>query len=217
MEVVDIPAIRSEYVVRLEPVSTLDDTGVSADADLLTATELARRDRLRRPEDRIAYVAAHVLVRRCVGELLQIPVKSVRIVQTCQRCGSDPGHGVPSVVDHPEVWVSLSHSNRHVAAIAAHGPAGIDVETLDDDRVVTTALSDREREWVAAQVEPGRAFRRLWVRKEALIKAGGAALDDAARLDVLVETARGQLHPDTETYTEWSAQDAVGAWTVRPS
>ena len=202
-----MPVTHGTAVVRFEPA------GMAADPALLTATELTRRDRLRRAEDRTAYVAAHVLVRLCAAGLLGVPVEEVRIVQTCPRCGTGPGHGVPSVIGHPDVGVSLSHGARHVAAVAAWGPCGIDVETMDDDRVVLDVLSDRERTWLAAQPEPGRAFRRLWVRKESLIKSGAAALDDAAYLDVLAETTTGALKGD-QAYGEWSAPDAVGAWVV---
>lgn len=200
----------STHVVRFA------SAGIAADPGLLTAAELTRRDRLRRSEDGTAYVAAHVLARQCAAELLQVPVESVQLVQACSQCGRD-GHGKPSVVGQPEVGVSLSHSSRHVAAISAWGAAGVDVETLDDDRVVEGVLSERERVWVGRQWDPGRSFRRLWVRKEALIKSGAAALDDVASLDVLTETAAAGVQPDAVMFTEWSAPDAVGAWTVRPA
>lgn len=196
-------------IVRFEPV------GPAADAGLLTAAEIARRDRLQRSADRAAYVAAHVLVRRCVAELTGSPPEAVRIAQSCGRCG-EPGHGRPSVLGDARVHVSLSHSSRHVAAIAAFRPVGIDVETIEDQRTIAEVLSERERAWVATQHAPGRSFRRLWVRKEALIKSGAASLEEAADLDVLARRGARGLEPDSHRFTEWSAADAVGAWVMPP-
>lgn len=198
----------STHVVRFAPA------GIHADPGLLTAAELARRDSLQRLEDRAAYVAAHVLVRHCAAELLRVPVASIQLVQRCDQCGQD-GHGAPAVAGRPRIGVSLSHSSRHVAALAANGAVGIDVESLDGSRIVIDALSERERAWLDRQPDTERAFRRLWVRKEALIKSGAATLDQAASVDVLASTAHSGPQPDVVRFREWSAPDAVGAWIVR--
>ncbi|MFV0533319.1 MAG: 4'-phosphopantetheinyl transferase family protein [Cumulibacter sp.] len=197
-------------VVRFEPVDR------HADAGLLTAYELGRRDRLVRATDRAAYVAAHVLVRRCVAELTGLRLADIHISQVCPTCGVEPGHGVPRVSGHPDLQVSLSHSHHHVAAAAAKTPIGIDVETIDAGGrpdVVGQALSAAEQAWVGAQPNPHRAFLRLWVRKEAWIKCGNASLDDLAAIDVLAEDA---AEPDQRAFQEWSIPDAVGAWTTSP-
>lgn len=187
---------------------------VPADPALLSPAETARHDRLRRPADRAAYLAAHVLVRECVAALLGVAAQTVRIEQRCARC-AEPGHGAPSVAGHPQVGVSLSHSTRHVAAAAALGRVGIDVETLDDERITPEVLTAAERRWLSNQPDPARAFRRLWVCKEALIKTGVADLQDVARLDVVGGAPGRRLRTRTPTCTEWSAGDAVGAWVVR--
>lgn len=194
-----------------EPVVWVESASMPADPALLSAAELARRDRLVRAADRTAYVAAHVLVRQCVAELLGIRPSLVEIEQRCPRCG--PGHGAPAVVGHPQIGVSLSHSTLHVAAIAALGPCGIDVETVDRAVVVPTALSAREQSWVAQQHDPTLAFLHLWVRKEATVKADGVPLDEAATVDVLTDGPDG-LRPD-ETFGVWDTPDAIAAWKIR--
>ncbi len=76
------------------------------------------------------------------------------------------------------------------AAAAAHGPVGVDVETLDghplDQRVAEAVCSEKDLAAVRADEDPRRAFLRQWVRKEPLVKVGAATLDAAAGLDVPV-------------------------------
>ncbi|MFT4008793.1 MAG: 4'-phosphopantetheinyl transferase superfamily protein [Nocardioidaceae bacterium] len=184
-------------VVRFAPVTGDEDAG------LLGATERERCARLHDPRDRAAFVAAHVLVRECAGALLGFSPDSVRIEQHCPRC-SGP-HGRPSVVGHSGVHASLSHTRTHVAAVTAWSPCGIDVEPLRPVRPPDSALTPREREQLAMQTDPATAFLRLWVRKEALIKAGLGSLDALDELDA-------DAHQ--ERLNDWSGADAVGAWVV---
>lgn len=153
---------------------------VSVPAEL-TAAERGRHDRLRFAADRDAYTAAHLLVRACAGELLGIAPGRLRLQQHCPRCGATD-HGRPSIAGEPQVWVSLSHTRGHVAAVAARTPCGIDVQTTAGS-IPGSAITDRERAWLDAQADSLPAFTRLWVRKEALVKAGLA--DEPGALDVL--------------------------------
>ncbi|SKB04576.1 4'-phosphopantetheinyl transferase family protein [Aeromicrobium choanae] len=173
----------------------------------------ARRDRLVDPVDRAAFTAARDLARACVGELLAIPVSRVRLAQRCPTCDEDD-HGRPSVVDHPEVGVSWSHARGHVVALAAHGPCGIDVEPPVTGKPPRRALTDAEAAWLAA----GGDFAHLWTRKEALVKAGVADLDEAGSLDVLAGTVRGL---DLRTWrdgaaTVSTATQPMGSSTTQP-
>lgn len=175
------------------------------DAALLSPAERARHDRLRREDDRAAYVAAHVLARECTGELLGIPPAHVVLAQRCAECGRE-GHGVPRVVGHPAVHVSLSHARQYVAAVAAHAICGIDVELVREGpaRALTAAEADR----VAASADPATAYTTLWVRKEALVKAGAGSLGSLGTLDVLA------LDGSAWESGEWAAPGARGAWVV---
>lgn len=157
-----------------------------------TEHERARRELLVDPADRAAFDAAHALVRLCAAELLDVDVHAVVLDQQCPTCGA-AGHGRPSVRirsgtdDHlafDPVFVSLSHTRSHVAASAASTPCGIDVE-IRAASIPQRALTPREHDWVAAQPDAELAFTRLWVRKEAIVKAGGGELAAAATIDVL--------------------------------
>ncbi|MBA4608308.1 4'-phosphopantetheinyl transferase superfamily protein [Aeromicrobium sp. Marseille-Q0843] len=173
----------------------------------------ARRDRLADPVDRATFTAARDLARACVGELLTIPASQVRLAQRCPTCDADD-HGRPFVVDHPEVGVSWSHAHGHVVALAAHGPCGIDVEPRVTAPPPRRALTGSEARWVAS----GGDFTHLWTRKEALVKAGVADLDEAGSLDVLASTVRGL---DLRTWrdgaaTVSSATQPIGSSTTQP-
>lgn len=177
----------------------------TADLGLLTPSELERRSRLRDPRDRDAFAAAHVLVRECAGELLGAAPDQVRIEQHCQDCARP--HGRPSVAGQPDIHVSLSHTRSRVAAAAAWSPCGVDVELVRPVEPIRSALTPPEQTWLVRQSDVATAFLRLWVRKEALVKAGLAPLGELHRLDAL------QLPADVSV-TDWSGGDAVGAVAI---
>jgi 4'-phosphopantetheinyl transferase len=175
-------------------------------AVVLTPYEKERHDRLREARDRAAYLAAHILVRTCAAELLGTAPESVELAQACPGCGRTD-HGRPYVVGAPAVHVSLSHTRGWVAAVAADGPCGVDIEHVRpvSPAVPRRVLSAAEQSWVAAQPDPTRSFTTLWARKEALVKAGVGSIDDAARIDA--------LHDDR--VRDWPGTSAAaGAWAV---
>ncbi|MDF1487218.1 4'-phosphopantetheinyl transferase family protein [Tessaracoccus caeni] len=186
------------------PVARFARVTGEEDAALLTDLERERRDRLHRADDRAAFVAAHVLVRECAAELLGVGVREVTIVQRCADCGGP--HGRPTVAGFPEVHVSLSHSRGVVAAAAAWSPCGIDVEPLRPISPIARVLSASERSWLAHQPDPSAAFLRLWVRKEALVKAGFGTLDDPRSVDAIAPPV---------PVVDWVDHRAVGAFAAR--
>lgn len=134
---------------------------------LLTATELDRLARFRRPEDRSRYRSAHVMARLVISELAGLPASSVRLHQTCRWC--DGPHGRPYVDDPAEVFVSWSHAGDRVVAAATYlGPLGVDVESVE---AVARARIDDDA--------------ATWVLKESLLKATGDGLTVALDKAVL--------------------------------
>ncbi|MEV6979102.1 4'-phosphopantetheinyl transferase superfamily protein [Kitasatospora sp. NPDC093806] len=154
---------------------------------LLTALEKERAARFRHESGRVDFTAAHILVRLCAAELLGVPADGIVLAQHCPDCDKDD-HGKPYLPDHPGIAVSLSHTKGVVAAAAGHRPIGVDVElitrsgTLLD--VAPRVLAAEELRLVRQHADPARAFLRLWVRKEALIKIGRTTLDGLAALDL---------------------------------
>lgn len=192
-------------IVRFASVAEVD-----ADLGLLTTAERARHERLTADLDKQAYLAAHVLVRECAAELLGTGRREILIEQRCARCGS-PEHGAPAVAGAAEVGVSLSHARGQVAAVAASRRCGIDVEkvTRGPDR----ALSPREAAWVRGQADAAYAFTRLWVRKEALVKAGHGSMAAAQRLDVLADDAPADQAGGV-LLTQWEGSGFLGAVAI---
>lgn len=175
---------------------------------LLTPAEQNRAASFRYDGDRDDFVAAHVLVRLCAAELVGGSPQDITVVQTCTACGG--AHGKPALVGHEGVHVSWSHAAGAVAAFAAHVPCGIDLEPRADDvdpGLADVALTERERKAVEASREPGTAFLRLWLRKEAIVKAGAVELDSVFSLDV-TDAAGGVLTPRT------ASGAAVRSWAI---
>ncbi|MFT4265543.1 MAG: 4'-phosphopantetheinyl transferase superfamily protein [Nocardioides sp.] len=125
--------------------------------------------------DADARAAAHALVLEAAAEWLGVAARDLALTHRCPDCDSDE-HGVPLVAGRLEVHVSLSHTRGWIAAMAAGGRCGIDVEEVRPlgDSVLRRFLSDAEQAWLAAQPDRVAAGVRVWARKEARFKAGQA-------------------------------------------
>ena len=157
--------------------------------DLLSGPERLRAQRFRRGDDRQDFVAAHLLAREVVAELLGVAADEVRLAQLCPECGADD-HGQPhvSVRGHPRVFTSWSHSAGRIGAVAALAPVGFDLERVTSSQGITDAgehvLSPGESAQVRQAADPRIAFLHWWTRKEALVKVGAIELDDFGATDL---------------------------------
>ncbi|MEV6652561.1 4'-phosphopantetheinyl transferase superfamily protein [Streptomyces sp. NPDC051219] len=183
---------------------------------LLTRAETDRADALRSAADRDDFLAAHVLVRLCAGRLLGRPAQSLTVVQSCGRC--DRPHGRPRLVEAPALGVSFAHTRGWVAAAAADGPVGVDVEACDgvplDWRLAESACSERELAALRRHPNPRLAFLRQWVRKESLVKVGVASLDELGRLDLPVYGDDAPRWRDWQL-ADWGGGEVVGCVAAR--
>lgn len=145
------------------------------DERLLAPWERRRLAGIRVPARRDDVVAARLLLRLCASRVTGLPPDAVEPAQRCPGCGRD-GHGRPYLPDHPELGVSYSHADGLAAAAAGPGPVGIDVEPLTRRpgplAVLRRMLPEGEVDAAGAGPDPGPALLRLWVRREALFKAG---------------------------------------------
>ena len=86
--------------------------------------------------------------------------------------------GKPAFDPSLGIHFNLSHAGERVMAAVDDGPVGCDVERIVpfDEAVARQCLTDGELAWVK-RAQPGldrdRKFIRLWVRKEAYVKAVG--------------------------------------------
>jgi 4'-phosphopantetheinyl transferase len=167
-------------------VATPAEVLANGDVGLLGAAERQRSTSLHDPADRAAYVAAHLLVRRCAAALSGRPVADLAVHQWCADCGT-AGHGRPSIAGSPDVHISWAHSRGAVVAAASWHPVGVDVETFPPDGSVVgrfPGLAPAEQWQLRSVPDPSLLALRHWVRKECLVKAGAATLDQVDRIDL---------------------------------
>ncbi|MFJ4340770.1 4'-phosphopantetheinyl transferase family protein [Streptomyces sp. NPDC088915] len=154
---------------------------------LLAPWERRRLDRVRVPARRDDVLAARLLVRLCAARFTGLPLGASGPEQYCAACDRTghgrprlddrTGHGRPRLDGRPGLGVSLSHADGLVAAAVGPGPVGVDVEPATrrpgPPSVLRRLLPEADLREAAAHPDPGPELLRLWVRGEALFKAGG--------------------------------------------
>lgn len=145
------------------------------DEGMLAPWERRRLAGIRVPGRRDDVVAARLLLRLCASRVTGRLPREVEPAQRCPGCGQD-GHGRPYLPDHPGLGAAFSHADGLAAAAVGPGPVGIDVEPLTRRPgplpVLRRLLPAAEVDAAHAGPDPGPALLRLWVRREALFKAG---------------------------------------------
>ena len=169
-----LPGVRCLPVAE-SAVVLLADTVVGAAwarrrGDVLSREEAERAARFVFPGLGEAWTGAHVLLREVLGRATLTPAADVRI-----RVGE---FGKPSV---DGVEFSLSHTGSVVLIGLGELPLGVDVEKIPEERTVDQvgpSFHPREAEELLGLPADDRpeAFARVWVRKEALLKAIGTGL-----------------------------------------
>ena len=155
-----------------------DETGLA----LLDQDERRRAEALRRPADRLRFVAAHLGKRTLLGRFLGVGPAEVDLFrEPCPLCGQP--HGRPAVRQPEDSAQALYFSMAHSGDLVLYGFAavriGVDVEAAHHGvRDIASLLHPRERRDLA-RLPPGAvpgALLRCWVRKEACLKGTGAGI-----------------------------------------
>lgn len=147
----------------------------------LDKTERARADRLRFPEHRRRYVAAHVAVRVILARQLGEKPETVQLHALPS--------GKPEVVGQP-LRFNLSHSgDRAMLAVTACRSIGVDIERVRShpiDAGVARRFAPHEAHLLTTLPlgQRGARFTTLWARKEALAKALGAGITRLLHVEV---------------------------------
>ena len=157
---------------------------------LLSAEERARANRFRFERDRTRYINAHGVMREILGSYIGVDAASLQIARA--------ENGKPCLDDQyrADMQFNLSHSGWYgIVAVSFGRRVGVDVEALRADfrwsEVANRYFSRREIAWLRT-LPAGEALRwffRLWVAKEAVLKASGMGLSVALRE---VEPPRGE-------------------------
>ncbi len=142
---------------------------------LLSTDEQERAHRFHFERDRTSFVVARSRVRKILGTCLGVAPDQIRF-----RYGT---RGKPEIAEPArDLHFNLSHSGDWAVLAVAGDPIGVDLEKIDP-RVRITELARRffsaeDLEWLLAQPEQlrQRAFFRLWVTREAWLKATGDGL-----------------------------------------
>jgi 4'-phosphopantetheinyl transferase len=146
--------------------------------EFLDETERARAARFFHDRDRLAFAAAHALLRAMLSRALGAPPHIWRFVQQAHGKPSlDPAFGIPSLE------FNLSHTRGAVACAVTHGrPVGVDIEGESRDiellALARAYFAPAEVALLEALAEKERAgaFFQLWTLKEAYVKARGDGL-----------------------------------------
>lgn len=148
------------YIVDLDaPVETM-----------LDEAEKQRFGRFHRPVDAGRYAAAHSSLRHVLAGYLG----------SRSFCYSFGPFGKPRPDPDPGLAFSLSRSGPLAAIAVAGVEVGVDIERIRDDislaEFLPVVLSVEERQAFCGSIAPEQ-FYRLWVRKEAILKARGVGLN----------------------------------------
>ncbi len=158
---------------------------LTADVDLepllamLCSAERDRASRFRSASDRKAYVLAHAGMRVLLAQRLQCVPGTLEFARA-------PG-GKPFLPVAGALRFNLSHSREHALLAMGACELGVDIEAhaaIDALPELLAQVATRtERATIEAlpdATEQRLAFFRLWVRKEALLKAIGSGLPGGA-------------------------------------
>lgn len=140
----------------------------------LSAREIERADEFRNPADRDRFVVARLALRALLGQCTDTAPHRVVIIHGA--------HGAP-IVSGTNWTCSVSHAGQWILIGLCHDcPIGVDIEPLREigdaalmarsffhpEECALVNLSDSEHRSLA--------FLRVWVRKEAVLKAAGLGL-----------------------------------------
>jgi len=112
-------------------------------------------------------------------------------------------NGKPSVMGHPDIFISLAHCRVGVMAAVSDCPIGCDIEEIRRPfeqygrEVMDYCYSDGERTLVASATDPAAEFARIWTVKESLYKLDNTL--DIEQLDITMFVTNitvGQLGKD---------------------
>jgi 4'-phosphopantetheinyl transferase len=171
--------------VEVVPVSlTVEEPDLANRLQAMSSAEREMMECRATPQLRRRYAASHLALREILASRLGVTADAIRIEQGETGKPFLPGN---------ELHFNLTHSGEvALVALCEQAPLGIDLERVhelgDLDALLRRVCTERERERLAAMPEPSRiaAFLRLWVRKEALVKATGEGIGGSLqRLEVL--------------------------------
>jgi 4'-phosphopantetheinyl transferase len=165
--------------------------------------ERRRAERLRRDADRRRYLAAHTALRSLLASRLHARPAELTFAQN--------PFGKPSLQGHDLQFSLSSSGDRALIGVCASSEIGVDIEAVaansDHEAIARAHFSSAELRWMQGAAEPERCrrFYRLWVIREALLKALGIGLSGQSTdlgIEIVGRTPRLRGH------RAWEAHEA---------
>ena len=142
--------------------------------ELLERQQLEKILRHRFALDRQGLIVAYALHRMVLAAAMRRPLAEVHLTRNRM--------GAPEVLDCPDWHTSLSHAGAFVAiGVTGQGPIGVDIEPLTRAREMPEIAASVKAQGELQTVHEEIALLKLWVRKEALLKAEGVGLSRPMR------------------------------------
>ncbi|MDJ0314391.1 4'-phosphopantetheinyl transferase superfamily protein [Arthrobacter sp. H35-D1] len=193
-----------EYVITSAQKVLAQAARFGGPRELLSQPEMAASERFRNPADGLGYAAAHIVFRVMAARALGGNLRNVRGLaahRLCRSCGGP--HGKP-VIEGSNLSLSRVRDMVLVASAATGQPLGADLEAFPrqlHSGFDAFALSPVEREALSHTDVESRI--RLWVAKEAALKATGHGL--AVEPDALCLGGLPPPAPHGTTASCWAA------------
>lgn len=175
----------------------IEEISSEATARMLDALPESRRSRClsyKHESNRRLCALAYLLLRYALRESRQITHFTLDYKES----------GQPYLVEHPNLFISISHCREAVAVAVAETPVGVDVESNKryTPRLANYVLSEKELHTLQQADNIAQAFTRLWTQKEAYVKQTGTGLTVALKplLESVPPTLLNSFHP-TDEYT----------------
>lgn len=139
---------------------------------LLSEDERQKADNFRFPKDKNSFIISRGILRSLLAYYLEEEPQNIEIMYGLW--------GKPCVLAGKSLYFNLSHSKDYVLyAVARNYEVGIDLEYIDQhlevEDMASSILSSRDLEYwkTIKQEEKANTFFKLWVCKEAFLKASG--------------------------------------------
>ena len=177
----------------------------------LSEDERARAARFIRPEDQMRFTFAHGGLRVVLARYVGVDPASLKFRHSST--------GKPALLDLQDdlqsLRFNLSHSHgRMLIAVTNNHDVGTDLEqvrnNLDSLKLAERFYTTTEYEWIKSRPASDHAveFYRLWVAKEALLKAQGTGIPSLQQCEILATPASPRanvrLTPDSAMQQGWT-------------
>ena len=187
---IDLPTLNENRVHLWRARLDVTDLEIARLATVLSPDEEARANRFRFARHRRRFVVARGILRRLLGNYLNVEPKDLQFVYG--------DRGKPQLKDlHETISLQFNVSHSHEYALYGfthHYPIGVDIEYLrempDLMRIARRFFSHQEYELLNEASEEARSklFFQLWTAKEAYLKAIGTGIAGSlADIDLAVD------------------------------